>query len=180
MKKYFPLLMIALIIFALNVSEENQISKKLLISAVMVEPAEGENYNFTFAVLENQQEEVKTSYKTVRTKTFAQAVEYMEKTQGRQAVISTCRCLILSDNLSVSEEQNFINAFADNCSAVPKLSVIGCTEKAARLVLKNQPDIQRILSLSEKPQTLPAAVNFGQIQNKLAASGEDLILEKII
>ncbi len=161
MKKFIPLLLTAAVILALNISEKNQPQNRLLISGVSVERGAEEPLSFTVSIIDAQSEELGYVYKCVEADGLYQALERLSQTEGKPALLSLCRYLLLSEELSKSETEALVGSFVADGSVNPKLAVFGAGEGVTEFLAENQIDDQKILSLSKNLKMLPEIVNGG-------------------
>lgn len=167
MKKIIPFVIIAAMMLALNVSERNQPQDKLYISGISVEAFDGDLYSFCISTIEvgDEEDSLKYVYLYTEAASIADALKKIDKIDGRKAVMTMCKYLVLSDGLTVTQFRDILDAFLNDIDITPKLAVFRATGEISQYLSDNQVDTQDILQISQDIQTLPDVINTGKIYN---------------
>ena len=175
MKKYLPLLLIAVVLIALNVSEKNQPQNNLLISGIAVEEGEDAKFKFTLSIMEGEEEDLKYTFKTCEADSVTQAVKKISDTEGKREAFSMCRWLIFSQQVKADTQDEILQQFIDNREVTPKLLIFESDAQVIEYLSENEVDTQKIIALAkEEAQTLPDYVNDGKINNTLVMEPEGI------
>lgn len=177
MRKIIPFVIIVAMMLALSVSERNQPQDKLFISGISVEPFDGNLYSFCISTIEVGEDEgsLKYVYLYTEASSVADALKNVDKTDGRKAVMTMCKYLVLSDGLTITQFREILDAFLNDIDISPKLAVFRATGDVSKYLSDNQLDTRDILQISQDIQTLPDVINTGKLYNLFVVERDKLV-----